>query len=443
MSDREKLAKAAAQSKAAFRPEKPPGEPTTASLPLWPDPPAEAAYHGLAGDIVRAIDPTTEADPVAILGQLLVAFGNRIGRSAYYLVEDSRHYSNEFLAIVGDSSSARKGTSWGRVERLFQDADTPEGKPVPLAGAPWHCRIASGLSSAEGLIWAVRDPIPSDDDSGEADKRLLVQEPEFANVLKQSERQGNTLSAVIRNSFDKGNLRSMTKNSPARATDAHISIVGHITTEELRRCLNATETANGFANRFIFLAVRRSKMLPDGGRLPQSVRQALSVRLRAAIYFAESVQEMQRTTPARDLWHEVYGPMTTAQPGIVGSLLARSAAHVLRLSMLYALLDHQCVIEHHHLEAALALWAYSERSVRHIFGNSLGDPLADSVLSLIRTCGLNGVSRTDISNYLGRNVKAAELSRVLGILLAAKLAHFSSRDSRGRPAEVWFHGPAK
>jgi hypothetical protein len=41
----------------------------------WPDPPDGAAYHGLAGDVVRAIGPHSEADPVALLVQLLVAFG--------------------------------------------------------------------------------------------------------------------------------------------------------------------------------------------------------------------------------------------------------------------------------------------------------------------------------------------------------------------------------
>ena len=36
---------------------------------------------------------------------------------------------------------------------------------------------------------------------------------------------------------------------PARATDAHISIIGHITREEARRELTETESANGFGNR--------------------------------------------------------------------------------------------------------------------------------------------------------------------------------------------------
>ena len=43
----------------------------------------------------------------------------------------------------------------------------------------------------------------------------------------------------------------MAKNTPAKATDAHISIVGHITEQELHRALAEVEGFNGFANRFL------------------------------------------------------------------------------------------------------------------------------------------------------------------------------------------------
>ena len=47
--------------------------------PTWPtlDP---AALHGLPGEVVQAIGPHTEADPVAIVAQYLIAAGNAIGR---------------------------------------------------------------------------------------------------------------------------------------------------------------------------------------------------------------------------------------------------------------------------------------------------------------------------------------------------------------------------
>ena len=79
----------------------------------WPAPPAPAAYHGLLGEIVSRIEPETEADPVAILAQLLVCFGAAVGRGAYFQVEATRHHPQEFVLIVGESATSRKGTQLG------------------------------------------------------------------------------------------------------------------------------------------------------------------------------------------------------------------------------------------------------------------------------------------------------------------------------------------
>src|ERR1019366_9472857 len=163
-----------------------------------------------------------------------------------------------------------KGSSLSQIKRLFSEVD-----PSWLSGC-----IQSGLSSGEGLINAVRDPTERREpikkngrvtgyqtvitDHGVEDKRLLVVETEFASVLRILGREGNTLSATVRQAWDSGLLRILTKNSPAKATDAHIAIIGHITRDELRRYLDSTEVGNGFANRFLYVCVRRSKILPFG-----------------------------------------------------------------------------------------------------------------------------------------------------------------------------------
>ena len=47
----------------------------------WPEPMQETAFHGLAGEIVREIEPHSEADPAAILAQFLAGVGNAVGRA--------------------------------------------------------------------------------------------------------------------------------------------------------------------------------------------------------------------------------------------------------------------------------------------------------------------------------------------------------------------------
>src|ERR1700722_12172876 len=84
---------------------------------------AEAAYHGVAGRAVRTIAPHTEADPAAILLQFLAAFGNMVGPAPHCMVESTRHGLNLFVVLVGDSSKARKGTSWRQICGLFSEVD--------------------------------------------------------------------------------------------------------------------------------------------------------------------------------------------------------------------------------------------------------------------------------------------------------------------------------
>jgi hypothetical protein len=170
------------------------GAPGRLRKPRWLTPLGPAAYHGVLGRLVRIAEPHTESDAAAIMLQSLVAIGNLLGRRVFIRVERTKHFLVLFLILVGATSKGRKGTSWDLVLDFF-----------PLSAAAWKDhRIMAGLSSGEGLIWAVRDHEPSEDaDEDDApppepdDERLLVMEPEWARVLRALDREGNTLSAII------------------------------------------------------------------------------------------------------------------------------------------------------------------------------------------------------------------------------------------------------
>jgi hypothetical protein len=411
----------------------------------WPEPPQEGAFHGLAGEIIRVIEPHSEADPVALLIQLLVAFGSAAGRRAHFRVEADRHPTNLFAVLIGQTSKGRKGTSLGQVRDLLKQVD-----PV------WdgNC-VQSGLSSGEGLIFAVRDAVyrstrPSKKgainnndgniaiaDAGVDDKRLLVVEPEFAQCLKVMGREGNILSTVIRQAWDSGDLRTLTKNSPTKATGAHISIIGHVTENELRRHLGETEQANGFGNRFLWVCSRRSKFLPDGGQVPAVELAPLVKRLSSAVGFARGTREMKRSGQAKELWRSIYERLSEGKIGLLGALCGRGEAQVTRLSMIYALLDCSATIKRKHLEAGLAVWNYVEESVRYTFGDPVGDATADTILAAVRLAQ-GGLSRTDISNLFARHRSAAEITHALDQLQKLGHASVGSAKTDGRTEKRWF-----
>src|SRR5262249_3057875 len=91
-------------------PEEPPPDDTQAEASSKPTLSPDALY-GLPGRIVTTVDPYTEAAQAAVLINVLVMFGNVIGRSAYCKVEESNHYTNLYAALVGPSGSGRKGQS--------------------------------------------------------------------------------------------------------------------------------------------------------------------------------------------------------------------------------------------------------------------------------------------------------------------------------------------
>src|SRR5262245_22589692 len=349
---------------------------TTSEEAPWPQM-DRAAYHGLAGEIVDTLSPHSEADPVAILIQYLTMFGNIVGNTSYYLIESDRHRANLFCVLVGTSSKGRKGTAVGRVRAITKFADEA-----------WEVgQIASGLSSGEGLISAVRDPVkkwnPKDKveevvDPGVIDKRLMVIEPEFAGALSTMERHGNQLSPVIRNAWDGHRLQTLTKNSPQKADGAHISIIAHITQVEARARLTTLNLANGFGNRFGFFCVRRSKFLPHGGgTLDEAELMRLGERTKAAVEFARTTGRITMTTAAGAAWDVAYRDLSAERPGLLGPVLARADAQLIRLDLAYALPDCSQQLDIVHLEAAMAMWAYAEESAVRIFGDSLGAPMPD------------------------------------------------------------------
>jgi hypothetical protein len=408
----------------------------------WPRLAPEALY-GLPGRVVETVSPYTEADPVAILTTFLTAAGNLLGPGPMRAPAMMTIHAG-CSRPLWKSGRGRKGTSLGAPLAVLHDVD-PE----------WATRrIASGLSTGEGLIYHVRDPFEKRqpikekgrvvayesviEDHGESDKRLLVVEPEMAAVLKRMERESSSLSAVIRQAWDTGTLATLTKNSPLRATGAHICIVAHITAEELQVNLAETERANGFANRFLFFLVRRSKELPEAPPVPEARLRPLVEAMREVLQFRPDVP-LVRDDAARAIWADLYHDLSQGKPGMFGAIVARAEAQVLRLSALHAVLDCSPAIRPQHLGAALALWTYAEQSARLIFGTRLGDPIVDRIEAALRARGR--LSRDQIRDIFSRHVPAERIAAALAFLESRGRARKRTEETGGRPVEIWEAAP--
>ena len=393
----------------------------------WPDPPAPDAYYGLAGDIVGAIAPHTEADPVAVLVQLLVAYGALIGGDAFFRVERTRHYPNEFAVLIGDSAVSRKGTALGQVRELLGEVE----KDFPS-------RMKKGLSSPEGVVYLLRDPNAASGDAGAPDRRLLITETEFSKVL--SGRELSLLSPVLRQAWDGEDLETLTRNRPLRASEAHLALIGHITATELRHCSTTLSIANGFLNRFLFVACRRTQLLPDGGDEYPLANTGLKDRLAQALEHARAAGGLRFDPDAKSLWRTTYKEMSKRpMDGLTGALTARTEAHTIRLALIYALLDGASSIGVEHLQAALAVWDYAARCAEWALGDTTGVPLAEQLYRTLSQEDPDELSRSQLRDSLNRNYPSAQVTEALESLEQDGRAERRKRKNPngGRPAEVW------
>jgi hypothetical protein len=391
------------------------------------------AFYGLAGEVVKELLPHTEADEAALLAQILVCFGNAINRTAYFTAEASKHHTNLYIIIVGLSGKGRKGSSLNQIKQLFE-FDELEG---------WRkTSFAKGLSSGEGLIDRVKDVVrmeaPNIQVMEDVDKRLLCIETEFGNVLQVMKRNGNTLSVVLRDAWDGSTLSTLTKNSPLKATDPHISFIGHITFEELKTSINPVDIKNGLGNRFIYFCSDRSKELPEGLKLEPEKLRRLQEKIKDSYLFVKAlgVREIPFTDKARELWIEKYSTLSNLKMGIHGDLSGRAEAQVRRIALILSLMNKESEVSLQALEAAFAIWNYSSDSIKYIWGTEFGNSILDKILAILENFGEMGRTRSELIKDCHNNYA---IGRQLDYLEGIGLIVRSKKQSSGAKPIACYH----
>jgi hypothetical protein len=286
----------------------------------------------------------------------------------------------------------------------------------------------------------VRDPTAQD--PGISDQRLLVIEPEFASVLKASTREISTLSPTLRSGWDGRPLAILTRTAPARASRAHIALIGHITQHELRRHTTTIELTNGYLNRVLIIACRRQRLLPEGGHHDPLHGTGLPGLLAATLKHAQTAGQIRLDPDAREFWHHAYRQLSHPAPGVLGQITARAEAHTIRLALLYTLADGKQRIGPQHLDAALELHDYATRSAGWALNGATGQPLAEQIHTALTNSPV-GLTRSQISNTLKHNQPAGEIDSALRALQTTGRATVTQIKTSGRPAHLWTAAPRR
>jgi hypothetical protein len=407
---------------------------------------AEAAFNGPLGKLVDAIAPNTEACREALLCQAIVAFGNILGRTAW-INAGSKHFCSEYLVLVGDTSKGRKGTGLAMIQNAFAHLDSSWSM---------NCQLG-GIQSGEGIINSVRDekwgpPKKKDSaqelvllESGINDKRKLIVEEEFAQILAVSGRKDNTTSNILRSAWDCPNfLQNSAKREGQRATKPHISLIAHTTREEFRvKSEGTTDAVNGTFNRFLFCASRRSQILPEPKWMEWGEENgpALLKPLQEAIArFSGGELKINRDQESKERWRHFYKGLDvlTGNGGMIDKVIGRLHAHAARLSMIFAVADNSETIRMEHQMAAEAVIDYCARSAKWIFGVLTGDKTADKVIRFLRRNPKGATkSAVSIKVFFGKT-PAALIDETLAKVKKSGFGDYRIEKTDGRSAEVWF-----
>lgn len=386
-------------------------------------------YTGWFGDSVKKLAPTTEADPVAILGSMISTFSVMVGPEPRVHIHDDEHPVLVWTMILGLTGAGRKGMSLGITRKVLRVSDQD-----------FYSRcIVSGLSSGEGLIGALADEEGAERPGG---KQLLVIETEYAVTMARAGREGNSLGGVLRQAWDGDNLSLLTR-SQVHATRPHVGIIAHITPGEFRARVKSAEMAGGTYNRFLPLFSQRIHEIPLGEGAPREIINAVGLGLGQLAEGAKNVRKVTLSPGARDFWSDVAYPSLMAnavQDGPVAQFTARATAYCRRVAAIYALADGKATVEEVHMKAAYALVGYSRASAAYVLGaTTTGDPHLDKALAALQEAMPNGVSKTQFNrDVFGGHLKSALLSDVLDKLSALPGVHSEHVKGGGRPCETWF-----
>jgi hypothetical protein len=391
--------------------------------------PHQDCLYGLIGEIAKAGSTDTEANPFAIAASALAYLGVAVGRGPYIPIGDDWNHARLNFVHVGRSSRGRKGTAKklviNRIAKAVHELNEYLAPQIHTGG----------LSTREGLALLIHDGWTQGKDEIEpiSDKRLLVVESEFANVLHQGKRDGNTLSTALRDAWDGISIKPAIKTSRVWASNPHIGILADITPIELRGLMSSRELSNGFANRFIFFWAEGIKVNPFPKQTPKEKIDDFARRVADILLFVKADRHVDRDTSrmifspqAASLYAHLYqGELRERSAGEqITGLLDRRAPTLMRLAMIFALTDLSLTVDVVHIKAAMAWIRYWVDSVKYIFQSALDEAateltnvVANELIEFL-TCHKKA-SRSEIIKLCFKgHLSKIELDRALDELLS-------------------------
>jgi hypothetical protein len=352
-----------------------------------------AAFRGPLGAVVKALDPITEASPVGTLGSLLAAFSAVLGPDVKVKTGKGRMNLSTGIVLVGRTGIGRKGTA----------SDLMLG----VTGQAWKAWQANNL--IEGMPATALGLLGELTDKGSA----LVYEQECDSMIR-SMKKDPKLGVLLRKGYDGATLSHRTSQADVTVKKPHFAAIVHAQPKNLAKVFGSTDATGGSFNRYLYLAVERSKTLPVFAEADNDdliAEQASKLRRIAA--FAREVDCVTIGKKEAAKFEKIHRPAVEAlletDNDDLSQMTERSMAYMIRIAALYALADLRDKIKSKDLDSALALVRYSVESLSALTPHA--DSLVGKIADIVREAG--EMSRSELSDALGHNVPARAISNAL------------------------------
>jgi hypothetical protein len=384
-----------------------------ASGSIWAGDLADAALHGPLGSFARNVAEITRAHPAGVLLAALPFAGAFLARTAYFRYGETMQFPRLFVMTVAKTPYAQHTTLLGPVYRLI----TAVTKMMPAVDA---------VEVVSGPIISTRQMICRSGAAGDNPQPIVVVGGFDGSWWR---RRGSSVHTKMCNNWDGLNFPDL--SDPRRLPCPPIGIVGHQCQDDL---LEVAPTAFGVASRCLWCCIDGHEVGAQPKPLAEEKLNELAKGLTAGIAKARSLNEMGFAEGALALWRASYPVLTRERKDFVANVVLLGGAQVIRVAMVFALLDGSRLIEEPHLRAALTVWHYCRESAERVFGARSGDPLAQHLQSLLQA---GPHTRTQMHAALHNHTSRAHLSAALASLEADGLVVRERSPTSGRPRETW------
>lgn len=392
----------------------------------FPDPPARAAFGGLAGEVATEIANYTDASDVGLLAAVLSIAGGVLGAQGVYHTQQP---SALMAGLVGVTAEGRKSTA---IELAWRTV-------APAMGADYETRRLDGLNSGEALVARMMRLQKSGSATG-----VLI-EDEFSRLLVSARREGSTLDSMLRTAFDARALSVFTRSTTADLMVVPpyvLSALAAITPRELRKLITQTMLVNGSVNRWLWVPVVRRDVVAHGDQLV-ALPAAVSRSLMQAADDAKRIATPVPTDREAAAILNDYGRWLGKIEGLAGDMGRRLNVIAFRIALIHACLDRSKSVTVEHVQRALALSEYGRSGLGWVFGQLTGSKDADLLARAVAAAGESGLTMSDVTKKLFRNPssrsEAVDTCLELGL---ARLVKEPNPAGTGRPIQrlVWAAG---